>query len=222
MPYITSNGDLNGECPQCHSVGNGFRNYGKHNWVTCERCRVGWYVGYNLFSTWKQETKEDWERNGEYLSGFKLIDHQTLELIDHQTLIQRFIAPLYGTITVKSNNACVRERCCFCKELVETEKLPIGPWPMLGSGRVTCLKCANRGGFEVDPAILALWQRQQAGEDIGYELGEDAIYLQEVDGARVLALRPEPPSPAHPWMESFINSIRRRLRRMKHDDGLPF
>jgi hypothetical protein len=220
MPYLTSNGDLNGECPQCHSVGNGFRNYRRNHWVTCVRCRVAWYVGRDLFSSGEHETEEDWERNGEYLSGFKLIDPQTLKLIEPQTLAQRYFVPLYGTITVRFNHASVREWCCFCRELIETERPPIGPWPMLEGGRVVCLKCANREGFEVNPAILALWQRQQAGEDIGYELGDDFVYLQEVDGTRLLVLRPEPPRPAPPWMESFINIIRMRLRRMKH--GLPF
>lgn len=46
-----------GLCPKCHGE-PWLRHVDKSNFGTCERCMVGWHVGYNLFTTpysWSDE-----------------------------------------------------------------------------------------------------------------------------------------------------------------------
>lgn len=97
MPFLTPNGDLVGECPKCHGTDNVIRNYGENHWGACEGCRVTWCIGYNLYSSWQNETEVDWLRNREYLSGFTVINADTLEVIQvPEIMVLRFFAPMYG------------------------------------------------------------------------------------------------------------------------------
>ena len=45
-------------CPVCHS-NDGFLNAGKGHWFLCHEHRVRWFVGSNLFSSWREETEEE-------------------------------------------------------------------------------------------------------------------------------------------------------------------
>lgn len=46
-----------GVCPTCHK-NDGSINVGRSHWFFCKEHRVKWCVGDNLFSSWKDETKE--------------------------------------------------------------------------------------------------------------------------------------------------------------------
>lgn len=59
-------------CPVCGNEGN-YRNVGREHWFFCERCKVTWREGINLFSSWRKETPADWERNRHFLSRFRII-----------------------------------------------------------------------------------------------------------------------------------------------------
>ncbi|WP_073167595.1 hypothetical protein [Desulfofundulus australicus] len=66
--------DARFDCPVCCYPGEGPINIEKANFFVCERCGVSWYVGWNLFSSWRKETPADWERNRFFLSRFKGIE----------------------------------------------------------------------------------------------------------------------------------------------------
>ena len=45
-------------------------NVGKYHWFYCPEHRVRWCVGYNLQSSWRYETEEDWNRNWQKLQDY--------------------------------------------------------------------------------------------------------------------------------------------------------
>ena len=47
---------------------DGYLNVHKSHWGICRSCGTKWPIGSDLFSSWKNETKEDWGRNAELLS----------------------------------------------------------------------------------------------------------------------------------------------------------
>ena len=49
-----------GSCPECGDSGR-YINIGQGHWFYCERHRVRWFVGANLFSTWRLQTREKQE-----------------------------------------------------------------------------------------------------------------------------------------------------------------
>ena len=40
---------------------------GGHHFVVCKRHRLAWYVGANLFSSWRDEDEATWDRNEEVI-----------------------------------------------------------------------------------------------------------------------------------------------------------
>jgi hypothetical protein len=59
-----------GDCPTC-GRNDGFLNVYKSHWCICRRHKVKWYVGYDLFPGWREETEEDWKRNLQILSQYQ-------------------------------------------------------------------------------------------------------------------------------------------------------
>jgi len=51
-----------GGCPEC-AKSDGYMNVGRNHWFTCDRHKVKWHVGSNLFSDWRRESKDKWRRN---------------------------------------------------------------------------------------------------------------------------------------------------------------
>lgn len=49
--------DYFGVCPHCHKS-DGFVNIGKEHWFFCHEHKTMWFVGSNLFDSWKHETEE--------------------------------------------------------------------------------------------------------------------------------------------------------------------
>ena len=42
-------------CPECDG-GDGMINIGRSHWCYCNKCKVQWCIGSNLFSSWREET----------------------------------------------------------------------------------------------------------------------------------------------------------------------
>ncbi len=64
-----------GGCPHC-GQNNGFINVGRDHWFLCDRHKTKWWYGSNIFSCWRQEDEETWQRN-----RFKLAEYITVEPI---------------------------------------------------------------------------------------------------------------------------------------------
>lgn len=62
-----------GGCPVCCKPSTDILNIRKNHWATCHEHQVCWSVGYNLFSSWQEETEEDWTRNAQRLQGYKIV-----------------------------------------------------------------------------------------------------------------------------------------------------
>jgi hypothetical protein len=50
-----------GLCPQCHCH-DGFINVGRDHWFVCDEHKVRWLGGSNLFSGWREQTKDEQRR----------------------------------------------------------------------------------------------------------------------------------------------------------------
>jgi hypothetical protein len=78
-----------GGCPECGN--NGYVNIGRSHWNICEDHKVKWSIGANLFSSWHDETEEDWKRNASLIADFKevepvYLDYQTGKVITSEEL----------------------------------------------------------------------------------------------------------------------------------------
>jgi hypothetical protein len=47
-----------------------YLNIGAGHWFFCDVHKIKWCVGYNLLSSWLNETEEDWERNSRKLEDY--------------------------------------------------------------------------------------------------------------------------------------------------------
>jgi hypothetical protein len=54
--------DYFGGCPECGKWDR-LLNVGRDHWPVCFEHKNRWCVGSNLFSSWREETETDWERN---------------------------------------------------------------------------------------------------------------------------------------------------------------
>ena len=65
-----------GDCPTCwHN--DGYRNVRREHWFFCRIHRVCWHIGSNLFSAWRDETEEIWQKNIKLLWGYTVIGEET-------------------------------------------------------------------------------------------------------------------------------------------------
>ena len=58
-----------GGCPECGEM-TGYRNIGCRHWGYCDAHKTAWPIGSNLFSGWRNEAEDDWQRNRVLLSGY--------------------------------------------------------------------------------------------------------------------------------------------------------
>src|SRR5215216_3188272 len=58
MTSESANENYFGVCPYC-GKSDGYLNVGKGHWFYYETHRVKWFVGSNLFDSWKHETEEE-------------------------------------------------------------------------------------------------------------------------------------------------------------------
>lgn len=62
-----------GGCPECGGS-DGVRNVGRVHWCFCSTHGLKWAIGSNLFSSWHNETEDDWRRNAEMLALFTEVE----------------------------------------------------------------------------------------------------------------------------------------------------
>lgn len=65
-----------GTCPECDS-NDGYVNIHKNHWFYCKKHKTTWNMDSNLFSDWRNENEEIWERNAEMLSEYQVVDPLT-------------------------------------------------------------------------------------------------------------------------------------------------
>jgi hypothetical protein len=70
-----------GGCPKCGRTGV-YVDIGSDHYNVCEEHRVYWYVGSNLFSSWREGTEEEWEENQRTLADWTNVSpiHTRLEM----------------------------------------------------------------------------------------------------------------------------------------------
>jgi ribosomal protein L37AE/L43A len=56
--HITENEGGYYGCPKCQA-NDGYINHGTHHWFVCTKCKVKWYHGSRLFSSWQHDTVEE-------------------------------------------------------------------------------------------------------------------------------------------------------------------
>lgn len=65
--------DYFGLCPHCHREPE-YVNVCKENYAICSDHKVFWWIGHGIFSSWQEETEEDWQRNTELLKGCERVE----------------------------------------------------------------------------------------------------------------------------------------------------
>lgn len=62
-----------GLCPRCQRH-DGYVNIGCEHWFHCDKCRTKWCVGANLFSSWQDETQDNWDASAAHLAGYEIVE----------------------------------------------------------------------------------------------------------------------------------------------------
>jgi len=47
------------------------------HWMVCDKCRIKWFIGANLFSSWRYQNKDIWIANEKKLIKYREIDIRT-------------------------------------------------------------------------------------------------------------------------------------------------
>lgn len=63
-----------GCCLKCKKPMDRFVNIGRGHWAVCEKDKTKWFIGSNLFSSWRHETDDDWRRNFEQIKDFEEVE----------------------------------------------------------------------------------------------------------------------------------------------------
>jgi hypothetical protein len=80
LPTAATPGDRFGGCPTC-GMTNGFVNDSADHWFVCDRHKTKWYVGSNLFSSWRNDTVEDRFRARDLLGSYRQVKAVHNELV---------------------------------------------------------------------------------------------------------------------------------------------
>ena len=62
-----------GDCPAC-GTNDGFLNVERSHWFVCHEHQVRWIGGANLFSIWRDQTEDHWERNRALLATYREVE----------------------------------------------------------------------------------------------------------------------------------------------------
>ena len=76
--------DRFGFCPECREPNEhqGYLNVRKSHHMVCGKHQVTWPVGSGLFSSWFEETQEDWERNAALIASYKRVEPMYCQCAD--------------------------------------------------------------------------------------------------------------------------------------------
>lgn len=69
---VIDSGELGGVCPQCYRT-DGYVNIGKEHWGICDVHRVRWPIGYNLFSDWQHESRDEQEETWSKVAPYVVV-----------------------------------------------------------------------------------------------------------------------------------------------------
>lgn len=64
-----------GHCPIPEHE-NYYLNIGRGHWMVCDECKIKWFIGANLFSSWREENKGTWRANAKRIKDYQEIDTQ--------------------------------------------------------------------------------------------------------------------------------------------------
>lgn len=64
-----------GRCPVCGDQGC-YLNVRRHHYFYCDEHKTVWLAGINLFSSWRDESSDLWERNLGYLADYAYYDNE--------------------------------------------------------------------------------------------------------------------------------------------------
>lgn len=70
---VNKSDDYFGVCPECNES-DGYLNIGRDHWGICHKHKTKWNIGSNLFSSWHDQTEEEFKKNAELLSNYREVD----------------------------------------------------------------------------------------------------------------------------------------------------
>jgi len=70
---VFNDDDYFGHCPIPEHE-NYYLNVGRRHWMVCDKCKITWFIGANLFSSWRQQNKAIWRKNAEIIMEYTEID----------------------------------------------------------------------------------------------------------------------------------------------------
>ncbi|MCH8262388.1 MAG: hypothetical protein IIA77_04980 [Proteobacteria bacterium] len=73
IKFSNKEDDYYGGCPHCKK-NDGYLNIWRVHYFVCHEHKVRWCVGRNLFSSWRFESMEDWDRNIEKIKHYEEVD----------------------------------------------------------------------------------------------------------------------------------------------------
>ena len=62
---------VNGYCPKCRCEARRVYNVGPYHWAVCQRDKLRWCIGANLFSGWRRKSEGDWVANEFLLADYE-------------------------------------------------------------------------------------------------------------------------------------------------------
>ncbi len=71
--FMDANIECFGGCPYCGGY-DIYLDIGRDHWMVCRTHQVKWCIGSNLFSSWRNQTEEQWLRNTYELAGYREVE----------------------------------------------------------------------------------------------------------------------------------------------------
>lgn len=68
-----ANVEVFGGCPECGEAAC-FLNDGPHHWIVCNVHLTKWYIGANLFSSWREMTHEETIEQRDQLNEYREVE----------------------------------------------------------------------------------------------------------------------------------------------------
>ena len=107
--------DINyfGGCPVCGGT-DGYLNIYKNHMFRCDKHKTCWSIGWNLFSSWRHETEDEWKRNADMLSGYrevKPVDSPIADFCDECLRDVKARACSIGTGIIEFKCSCRAQNC---------------------------------------------------------------------------------------------------------------
>lgn len=73
-----ANVEVFGGCPYCGKAER-FLNDGRDHWIVCDVHLTKWYIGSNLFSSWRQMSREETIEQRDQLKEYREVESVHLE-----------------------------------------------------------------------------------------------------------------------------------------------